>query len=1195
MNKLLSFFKQRWLISFLGILALALLIWWLGPLVAIGGWEPLASPLSRLVTILVILLLWGLNQLRRYRAAKRKNDELLKDLAEAPPNPAETASAEEIAELKARFDEALKILKQARLDHRYGGQYLYQLPWYIIIGPPGSGKTTALRHSGLNFPLAKQFGDEIQGVGGTRNCDWFFTDEAVLLDTAGRYTTQDSYQAVDQAAWTGFLELLKTYRRRRPINGALVAISAPELLGLSGAERAAHARAIKQRLQELHQRLGIRFPVYVLFTKCDLLAGFTEFFSDLGREERAQVWGMTLPMDELESPHGVVEHFTAEFEAIEHRLNERLLERLQQERDGRRRDFIYLFPQQFNALKSVADRFLQELFQPSRFEERFLLRGVYFTSGTQEGTPVDRIMGALASAFRLDRQSVPSFSGTGRSYFITRLFRDVIFQESGLAGANLKLERQRVWLQRGAYAGVLLLTGLITAAWGVSYLRNQAYVDEVARQAQAIAAETQQLSPAQRNILAVLPLLDEARNIPGGYQDRDAGAPLLMGFGLYQGDKLGVQGAIPAYRRLLDNAFLPRIMLRLEEQLSQPKADNDYLYEALKVYLMLNDPEHFNASTVKDWFALDWEQSLARTADAARRQALLAHLDALLEKLPSPLPYAADPALIRQVQDRLARVPPAQRIYARLKREGLGEDIPSFRISEAGGRDAPRVFIRNSGKPLSEGIPGLYTYAGYHEVFIRESGSRIKQLAAESWVLGPHAQSFTDPQQRQQLSDQVRQLYLQDYAQQWEGLLGDLNIRPLANLQEAVVILNVLSGVDSPLIRLLVAMDRETALERPQEQKPAEQLASQMAEQTAEQTASNLTSRIPGAGKLRELLGQSVTAEIMAPAAKGLNYVEERFAALHRLVQSKALEAMTPLLMELFAYLDAIASAADQGGAALEAAKKQAGGVINKLKQEASRQPPPLNRWLKTLADDSANLTLGGMRSHLNVLWTAEVLPFCQQAIQDRYPLIRGSSREVTLEDFGRFFGPAGLMDNFFQKFLQTFVDTTQKPWRWRTADGAATGIIPEALNQFQRAAVVKETFFRAGGQTPAIRFELTPLSLDAEATQFLLDLEGQKITYSHGPAKSTPLQWPGPEPGRVQIAFSPPGASGRSGLTEDGPWAWFRLLDKTDMSPTRDPERFTVTFRVDNRYIRYELRASSAFNPFRLKELAEFNCSPRL
>lgn len=68
---------------------------------------------------------------------------------------------------------------------RFSRQYLYQLPWYVIIGAPGAGKTTALVNSGLHFPLADRFGKSaLRGVGRTRNCDWWFTNDAVLLDTA---------------------------------------------------------------------------------------------------------------------------------------------------------------------------------------------------------------------------------------------------------------------------------------------------------------------------------------------------------------------------------------------------------------------------------------------------------------------------------------------------------------------------------------------------------------------------------------------------------------------------------------------------------------------------------------------------------------------------------------------------------------------------------------------------------------------------------------------------------------------------------------------------------------------------------------------------------------------------------------------------------------------------------------------------
>src|SRR5215469_13954491 len=129
---------------------------------------------------------------------------------------------------------------------------LYDLPWYIIIGPPGAGKTTALANSGLRFPLARDGKDaKLAGVGGTRNCDWWFTDQAILLDTAGRYTTQDSDQASDAAGWREFLGLLRRYRGRRPINGVLLALSVPDLITQSDAARSAHVTAIRARLEEL--------------------------------------------------------------------------------------------------------------------------------------------------------------------------------------------------------------------------------------------------------------------------------------------------------------------------------------------------------------------------------------------------------------------------------------------------------------------------------------------------------------------------------------------------------------------------------------------------------------------------------------------------------------------------------------------------------------------------------------------------------------------------------------------------------------------------------------------------------------------------------------------------------------------------------------------------------------------------------
>jgi type VI secretion system protein ImpL len=284
-----------------------------------------------------------------------------------PPLP----SSEEAAQLGQRFKEALDLLKQLRFGvdrpslwtriRALGSQqYLYNLPWYVFIGAPGAGKTTALINSGLRFPLADRLGREaVRGVGGTRNCDWWFTDEAVFLDTAGRYTTQQSDREVDAAAWRSFLALLKKSRPRRPINGVLVTISVADLLQQSAAERETHARALRTRVQELYQTLGLRIPVYVLVTKSDLLAGFSEFFGALGREERAQAWGFALPYGtEVLDPAAL----SGELQRLERRLYDQLPERLEEERDATRRALLYGFPQQFALLRDRLVQFVEGAF-----------------------------------------------------------------------------------------------------------------------------------------------------------------------------------------------------------------------------------------------------------------------------------------------------------------------------------------------------------------------------------------------------------------------------------------------------------------------------------------------------------------------------------------------------------------------------------------------------------------------------------------------------------------------------------------------------------------------------------------------------------------------------------------------------------------------------------------------------------------
>ena len=250
----------------IGFIALFLLIWFGGPLIAIADYKPFESVAARAITILAILLVYTVVKLIEFRNQSKRNTSMTEELIEVDANSADEVQ-EEIKTLKTRMVEAIELLKDAKL---FNGRNIYQLPWYIMIGPPGSGKTNFINNSGLDFPLKEKLGtDLIHGVGGTRNCDWWFTNKAVIIDTAGRYTTQNSHALHDSKAWQGFLGLLRKYRPKRPVNGVIISMGISELMNQTKTERNLHARAIKQRLQELQGQLGMTFPVYVIFSKVD--------------------------------------------------------------------------------------------------------------------------------------------------------------------------------------------------------------------------------------------------------------------------------------------------------------------------------------------------------------------------------------------------------------------------------------------------------------------------------------------------------------------------------------------------------------------------------------------------------------------------------------------------------------------------------------------------------------------------------------------------------------------------------------------------------------------------------------------------------------------------------------------------------------------------------------------------------------
>jgi type VI secretion system protein ImpL len=498
----------------------------------------------------------------------------------------------------------------------------------------------------LRFPLGDpRSGEMLQGVGGTRNCDWWFTDEAVLLDTAGRYTTQESDKEADAAAWLGFLDLLKQFRPREPLNGALVTLSVSDLAHWDAEDLARYAEHVRERLLELHQRLGARVPVYVLVTKTDLLAGFNEFFSELDAEGRAQVWGTTFELTQL-SAGGmtVAARFGEEFGRLERRLYAMLPERLQAERDLQRRAAIYRFPQQFRVTGPLVSTFLRAAFDTGWQGAAPLVRGVYFTSGTQEGSPIDRVLGTLARSFNLERKVQPPAPGTGKSFFLRRLLREVIFAEAGLAGVDPREERRRRLALETSLGTVTAVALILALTWTLAYRANRGLVLAAQASAAAVKAEVEaQPTLHSGQELRLLAVLDHLQALRAQVQP----AGMLFHVGLGQEEKLGAVAA-RAYRVALRESLLPHALSSLEEALREAPSRS-----ALEAYVSLYDAGRPDVAVMSTALSAIWH-----LPDGAR-DALASHLRAALDERPLSLPHGRDDRLVDAARAKLG---PASRL-----------------------------------------------------------------------------------------------------------------------------------------------------------------------------------------------------------------------------------------------------------------------------------------------------------------------------------------------------------------------------------------------------------------------------------------------------------------------------------------------------------------------------------------------------
>ena len=1144
-----------------------------------------------LIAALALLALWGLYWGARRLWRKRLTQRLTASLAAGADKDAQgDGPRSEVAVLRKNMLEAITTIKTSKLGLTRGAEALYELPWYMIIGNPAAGKSSAIAHSGLTFPIPGS--KAVQGVGGTRNCDWFFTTDGILLDTAGRYSVQDG----DRAEWFSFLDLLKKHRRRAPINGIIIAVSVAELTAGPASSTMELAKSLRTRVQELTERLGVYAPVYVVFTKADLIAGFSDFFHDSERAERDRIWGATLRYNRRSTPQDVLAFFDQHFDELHDGLKEMSLANMAGNRSAQMRPGVFTFPLEFAAIRTPLRAFLSTLFEENTYQFKPVFRGFYFTSALQEGAVQDLASRRVASRFDLELRDACGQGGAGENdgagedggYFLLDLFRKVIFADRELVKRYTNPASAR--LKYAAFFAATIALGAALGGWSWSYMGNQQLVANVQADLDKVMRMQDKRIDLQSRLEALDILQDRIAQLDKYKEDQ----PLALSFGLYQGEKLE--------RKLRDEYFagvravmVEPVAAALETMLAEVNANAAALdpnadaapaastvrpgqpyqdvsptnvadaYNALKTYLMLGDKSHAEPGHLNDQLTRYWRTWLEANRGAMPREQMIRSAERLLSFHLAQINDQAWPqvtlklGLLDGVRENLRRVvrgtPARERVYADIKTRAATR-FPAVTVARIVG-DQDQGLLAGS-----HAVSGAFTrdaWDKYVQGAIRDASNR--ELQSTDWVLKTVAKDdLTLEGSPEQIQKTLVDMYKAEYAKEWGKFVQGVTVTDLKGFEASVQAMNRLGDPqNSPLARLLKTIYDETSWDNPGAArinlgKTERGMLAWFKEVVLRRAPSDARSLADAVGPLAA--GANGLTGAMGPIGR-------EFAGVARLVGPREKEASLmsgylDALSRLRTRLNQLKNQGDPGPGAKQFMQQTLEGSGSELAdalkyvdeqmltgmtepQKAALRPLLVRPLVQTFA-----MVVQPSESEINKTWQAQVVEPFQKTLADKYPFAPGSKIEATGAEIGQVFGPEGAVAKFVNTAMGPLVVRRGDALSPRTWADIGITLAPQAVQAFPGwvAPLSSNGVATATSAGPQTVFQL--LATPAPGTlEYTIEIDGQQLRYRNTPPVWTNMVHPGPQgmsgariaavtfDGRTVELFNEPGQFGLKRMIE--------------------------------------------------------------
>ncbi|QCP52335.1 type VI secretion system membrane subunit TssM [Trinickia violacea] len=1192
--------------------------------------------------VLLMLLVWLWRKLRT-RRANNKLGEMLEAQAEQGAGATTTAAVSqkqpELDALRTRLVEAVKTIKTSKIGQMSGGSALYELPWYIVIGNPAAGKSSAVLNSGLQFPFADKSNAVVHGIGGTRNCDWFFTTEGILLDTAGRYSVHEE----DRSEWLGFLNLLKRYRPKAPINGIIVTASIAELTGNRPEATINLAKNLRQRVQELTEKLEVFAPVYVMFTKTDLITGFTEFFSGSDRTEYDRVWGATLPY-EPDEKRDIVALFDERFEALYDGLKEISVAQMSISRGNKLSPGQLSFPLEFSTIKPALRVFLATLFENNPFQYKPIFRGFYFTSALQEGETNSAAAERIGQRFGLNTDSIPkpqsAFSKNG--FFLRDLFSKVIFADRQTVRQFASPAKTR--LRYATFFAFVAVLALALGGWTWSTIGNQQLAANVQADLDNVVRLQQNREDLQSRLQAMDILEDRIDQLEQFRRDR----PLSVSLGLYQGDQME-QRLLAEYYSGVKQLMLDPVSQNLVSFLKDVNAHPDQLapmthapdsgaiqvaartpgaastpgatslssaagsqgglysdasptnvedaYNALKTYLMLSDKRHVEQAHLTDQIARFWRGWLESNRGNMPRDEMIRSAERMITFYLARVNDDDWPmietnlSLVDQTRENLRRVvrgmPARQRVYEEIK-------------ARASTRFAPMTIARIVGDQNTSLIGGSYAIPGtftreawfqYVQPAIRDAAT--KELQAKDWVLNTASQDdLTLEGSPEQIQKALVGMYKDEYAQHWQKFMQGIAVQSFGSFNQAVDAMNRLGDPqDSPIKKVLQTAYDQTSWDNP----ALANSALKSVQGGVTNWFKNLFSRAPSG---------TVAANIDIngnPVELGVGPIGQQFSGLARVVATQdgnsLLRGYMDSLSKVRTRFNVLKNQGDPGPGARELMQQTLDGNGSELADSlklvdeqmltglTDSQRKALRPLLVRPLMQAFAVVIQPASAEVNKVWNAQVYQPFQGSLANKYPFASDAKVEAGAGEIAQVFGPDGSVAKFVNTTLGPLAVRRGDTLTARTWGDMGLTLTPDFTTGFARWVAPLAGGAAGGGaggggsSEPQTVFQILP-EPSTGTTEYTIAIDGQQLRYRNTPPQWTNFVWPNPQgtPGATLSATTFDGRTIQL-VNEPGRYGLEKLINSAQRK-RRPDGTFDLSWTQGNVTVALSMRIISTSQP---------------